>query len=298
DLGTQDTLPGPPLLPPLGTTTDSQQKVFDNLNINNNILNPPTTPVVLNTQDIVNLLQGGQQGQSGQQGQGAPQGGPRGGPANTPPPGQLNVGPGRFFFIPPPGETRHESNRFVLEADSSIPLAQLQAIFAQLGVTVIASQPVGLLGKTMYQLEFTSGLVHEKISQAATFDIFSAGAPSYVFFTTQDVAGRGETGRGDAAQYMLTKLSLPDLHRTFKGTNIPIAVIDSEIDAEHPDLAGVIVDRYNATGVDEKPHPHGTGMAGAIGSHRRLVGTAPAAHLLAIRAFSSKASAAESTTFN
>jgi hypothetical protein len=30
-------------------------------------------------------------------------------------------------------------------------------------------------------------------------------------------------------------------------------------------------------GAPEKPHAHGTGMAGAIASHQRLLGTAPAA---------------------
>src|SRR5205807_5379746 len=46
------------------------------------------------------------------------------------------------------------------------------------------------------------------------------------------------------------------------------------------------------------PHSHGTGMAGAIASHRKLLGIAPGVHILAIRAFSSKAASAESTTFN
>jgi subtilisin family serine protease len=75
-------------------------------------------------------------------------------------------------------------------------------------------------------------------------------------------------------------------------------VIDSEIDVTHPDLEGIIADRYDATGDEDKPHPHGTGMAGAIGSHHRLMGIAPSARLYAIRAFSAKASSAESTTFN
>jgi hypothetical protein len=50
--------------------------------------------------------------------------------------------------------------------------------------------------------------------------------------------------------------------------------------------------------VPDKPHPHGTGMAGAIGAHQRLLGTAPAARLLAVHAFSTSAPTAESTTFN
>ena len=56
--------------------------------------------------------------------------------------------------------------------------------------------------------------------------------------------------------------------------------------------------RFDAAGAPEKPHPHGTGMAGAIAAHQRLLGTAPAARLLAVHAFSTNAATAESTTFN
>jgi hypothetical protein len=54
-------------------------------------------------------------------------------------------------------------------------------------------------------------------------------------------ASRGDTGpKGDPAQYILEKLKISDVHRMVRGTNIPIAVIDSEIDAAHPDLEGVV----------------------------------------------------------
>jgi hypothetical protein len=39
-------------------------------------------------------------------------------------------------------------------------------------------------------------------------------------------------------------------------------------------------------------------LIGAIGAHQRLLGTAPAARLLAVHAFSTSAATAESTTFN
>src|SRR5262245_43434311 len=84
-----------------------------------------------------------------------------------------------------------------------------------------------------------------------------------------------------------------------RGTNVPIAVIDSQIDVTHPDLEGAVAQRFDAAGAaPEKPHPHGTGMAGATPAHQRLLGTAPAARLLAVRAFSASATTAESTTFN
>jgi subtilisin family serine protease len=88
-----------------------------------------------------------------------------------------------------------------------------------------------------------------------------------------------------------------EILRRVRATDIPVAVIDSEIDASHPDLEGTVIDRFDATGVEEKPHSHGTGMAGAIASHRRLLGTAPGARLLAIRAFSTQAASTQSTTF-
>src|SRR5262249_57883838 len=45
-----------------------------------------------------------------------------------------------------------------------------------------------------------------------------------------------------------------------------------------------------------RPHPHGTGMAGAIASHKKLVGVAPGARLVAIRAFGGASSGAQGTT--
>jgi subtilisin family serine protease len=111
-------------------------------------------------------------------------------------------------------------------------------------------------------------------------------------------ASRGDATQGDPAQYMLEKLQISDIHRMVRGANVPIAVIDSEIDVTHPDLEGVVTKRFDAVGAPEKPHAHGTGMAGAIAAHQRLLGTAPAARLLAVHAFSSTAATAESTTFN
>ena len=129
--------------------------------------------------------------------------------------------------------------------------------------------------------------------------------PNYVYAleqagAEQAPATRGDPAQqqGDAAQYVLEKLKMPDVHRMVKGANVPIAVINSEIDATHPDLEGAVDARFNAVGAPEKPHPHGTGMAGAIAAHQRLLGIAPGARLLAVHAFSSNAAKAESTTFN
>src|SRR5207237_923530 len=77
-----------------------------------------------------------------------------------------------------------------------------------------------------------------------------------------------------------------------------VAVIDSGIDKSHPDLEGVIAASFDATGDGEKPHVHGTGMAGAIASHRKLMGVAPQVKILAVRAFGASSASVEATTYN
>ncbi|HEY6382518.1 MAG TPA: S8 family serine peptidase [Pseudolabrys sp.] len=87
-------------------------------------------------------------------------------------------------------------------------------------------------------------------------------------------------------------------HRINKGDDVLVAVIDSRIDRGHPDLAGVIVDEFDAIGTPGAAHSHGTAIAGAIAANSKLVGVAPKVRLLAVRAFSGSGESAQSTTFN
>jgi subtilisin family serine protease len=102
---------------------------------------------------------------------------------------------------------------------------------------------------------------------------------------------------GDPAQYALTKLRLQEAHSLTKGNNVLVAVIDSGVDAGHPELRGVIAGTFDALNKAEKPHMHGTAIAGAIAARSRLMGVAPAARILAIRAFGASGNTAEGTTF-
>jgi hypothetical protein len=102
---------------------------------------------------------------------------------------------------------------------------------------------------------------------------------------------------GDPAQYATEKLRLPLAHTLAHGARVTVAVIDSGIDIRHPELANSIVETFDALGSGEGPHFHGTGIAGAIAAHSRLIGSAPSAKLLAIRAFGATPSGTQSTTY-
>ena len=57
------------------------------------------------------------------------------------------------------------------------------------------------------------------------------------------------------------------------GDRVLVAVIDFEVDASHPDLAGAIIADFDFSAGNERPHAHGTGMAGAIAARRTMLGS-------------------------
>jgi len=98
--------------------------------------------------------------------------------------------------------------------------------------------------------------------------------------------GDNRTLQPSIPQYAARKLDLPDAHQLAVGRNVAIAVIDSAVDARHPDLQGAIARSFNAAGrADAAPDYHGTAVAGIIRAHGLVEGAAPGAEILAVRAF-------------
>jgi subtilisin family serine protease len=155
-----------------------------------------------------------------------------------------------------------------------------------------------MLGRNVFTFRLPDGRsVREVIRLIESSKIAAAVQPNYTYGLAQDqsapagpaavppTSAAPETTAGDPAQYIIEKFHLGDSHRLTMGDNMIVAVIDSEIDAKHPDLNGVVVDRYDAGCEAKEPDAHGTGMAGAIASRRNLLGVAPNAKVIAICAF-------------
>ena len=82
---------------------------------------------------------------------------------------------------------------------------------------------------------------------------------------------------------------LADLHRVATGRGVVVAVVDSRVEVNHPDLSGQFVaDEDFVAGRPSGPERHGTGVAGVIaakgGNGIGIVGVAPGARLMALRA--------------
>ncbi|WFE36803.1 type VII secretion-associated serine protease mycosin [Micromonospora sp. WMMD975] len=92
-------------------------------------------------------------------------------------------------------------------------------------------------------------------------------------------------------QWQLAELRAKTAWKTSTGRGVVVAVIDSGVDASHPDLAGQVLpglDMVSPGGTDEPdPVGHGTTVAGLIAGRadddRGVVGLAPDAKILPIR---------------
>ena len=142
---------------------------------------------------------------------------------------------------------------------------------------MVASQNVALTGGTMFRLRVADGRSVADAVRALEAEKLGVAQPNYVFKLQQDPKLAARTQSGELDQYVVNKLRLGEVHRVATGSNVLVAVIHSEIDSRHPDLAGAFVERFDAVGRPDKPHVHGTGMAGAIAAHRQLMGIAPGA---------------------
>jgi subtilisin family serine protease len=190
---------------------------------------------------------------------------------------------------------RTVAGELVAEIDGSLSATQADELARRHGLTRVESQNVPLVGGTIGLFRVIDRRPVDTVaSELATDTAVRSVQPNFRYFLQDQKAALTE---GDPAQYALAKLRLPEAHRLAKGANVTIAVIDSGIDVKHPELANAIADSFDALGSKEGPHAHGTGVAGAIVSHLKLMGAAPEARILAIRAFGVAPSGAESTTF-
>ena len=186
-------------------------------------------------------------------------------------------------------------NELVAEIDGTLSTAEADELARRHGLERIASQNFPLIGGTIGLFRIVDRRPVNTVRRELAAD-GSVRSVQLNFVHVLQQAKKPAT-EGDAAQYAVTQLRLPQAHALVRGMNVTIAVIDSGVDAKHPELANSVADSFDALGSSEGPHVHGTGIAGAIVAHARLMGSAPEARLLAIRAFGKGSKGPESTSY-
>ncbi|GAB4059606.1 S8 family serine peptidase [Catellatospora paridis] len=89
-------------------------------------------------------------------------------------------------------------------------------------------------------------------------------------------------------QWFHAQMNTGIAHKITKGEGVVVAVVDTGVDANHPDLAGSVLSGadFSSEGPGDgrtDRDGHGTAMAGLIAAHGRVGGVAPAAKILPVR---------------
>jgi hypothetical protein len=208
-----------------------------------------------------------------------------------PPPRSQNAGAPRRNTAQAAVNLRYLNDQVVAEVDT----AQADDVARRHRLSRIGSQELPFMGSAISLFRITDRRSVENVRTELAADSSVRSVHLNFRYVLQDQ--KSVPAEGDPAQYALAKLRLPEAHALSRGSNVTVAVIDSGIDLTHPELKDAIAGSFDALGAKEGPHVHGTGIAGAIVSHARLMGSAPKARILAIRAFAAAANGAESTSF-
>lgn len=197
---------------------------------------------------------------------------------------------------PAGGEQRLVPDQVVVEVALALTPAQIAALEGRHNLVQLDQFASQLSGTNMLLARITDQRTVAAVIVALENDAqVMAAQPNYLMALQQLASHQSATD--GTAQYALAKLRLTQAHQLALGNNVLVGVIDSGIDAAHPELNGAIAETYDLLDGSRAAHNHGTAIAGLIGAHSKLKGSAPAARILAVRAFDASATN-QGTTFN
>jgi len=153
------------------------------------------------------------------------------------------------------------------------------------GFALAENWPMPLLGVDCFVMTLPAGMTPDQAVADVSHDADVAWSQPLQLYHAQG----GQADPLMAAQPATAQWHLTELHRVATGRGVTVAVIDSRIDARHPDLAGqVSVTQDFVGGHGSAAEQHGTGIAGVIAAHANngigIAGIAPAARLMGLRA--------------
>jgi subtilisin family serine protease len=214
-------------------------------------------------------------------------------PAPTPGP-RLNAGPGiPRLTVPAAGDQRYVPDEVLLSFSANVDQQAVVGIAQGARLSLLGIHRLTLIDTTLYRFRITDGRsVPAVIASFGGDNRVSRAQPNFFYAGQDDAVAR----HGDPAQYALGKLNIAEAHLIAQGDHVLIALIDSSVDLSHPELQGVLASGFDAVKTPDRPERHGTAMASAIVAHGKLLGVAPAARLLAARAFEVTPAGTRSTT--
>src|SRR5262249_8047489 len=170
-----------------------------------------------------------------------------------------------------------------------------EAVARAHGLQLLDRESMQILDRRVVRYRVADGRRLDALITALRNDVRVAEPqPNYYYRYLQDAA----QGGGSGLQYALARIDAWRAQTLARGRGTRVAVIDSGIDATHPDLGPAVVESFDAVGgMAALTDPHGTARAGIVAANGILRGVAPEARLLDVRAFAPAGGGAAATTF-
>jgi len=163
-----------------------------------------------------------------------------------------------------------------------------RGIARKYGLTFVDNWSMAMIGVDCFVMAVPAGRSTSDAVKQVSTDSQVAWAEPVMLYSAQS-AGPSHNDPLYAAEPAASQWKLADLHRIASGRGTRVAVVDSGIDAGHPDLSGqILVNRNFVIGQAFVPEQHGTAVAGIIAAKADnrvgIAGVAPSAKLLGLRA--------------
>ncbi|MBT2186739.1 S8 family serine peptidase [Sphingobium sp. H33] len=159
------------------------------------------------------------------------------------------------------------------------------------GLALVTNWAMPILGVDCFIMTVPGGRSVDAAAAEIARDPQVSWSEPVGLYSAQAQAGKAGAGHDDAlfaAQPAAAIWHLAALHAWRTGKGVSVAVIDSGVDARHPDLAGQIALSRNFVDGAAVPENHGTAIAGIIAARADnkvgIAGIAPGARILALRA--------------
>jgi len=153
------------------------------------------------------------------------------------------------------------------------------------GLTVVELVPLISIDSTLVRFKVNSGGIagtDAAMLALQASQLFQGAQPEHRFRTS---AGGDPYGW---MNYGAEQTGAQRLHPVTDGSGVTVAVVDTGVDAAHPELASRMVENIDVSGFGMTPDRHGTAIAGIIaaesGNGIGSYGVAPGTQILAIKA--------------
>ena len=160
-------------------------------------------------------------------------------------------------------------------------------IAGQYGLTVVDAWPMPMIGMDCFVMAVPDGRSTQSAADQVSRNGNVAWAEPVEIYHAQS-SPASDNDPLFPAQPAARQWQLADLHRMATGRGVKVAIVDSGIQANHPDLAGQVAVNRNFVSGEFVSESHGTGVAGIIAAKANngigIAGVAPGAKLLGLRA--------------